>query len=67
MTNDEDLPICWDAWVILHNSHGLSLDTLVWLPTGNKPEGNEDWVRLEQLDITQMRPFPRRSDYGNKD
>jgi hypothetical protein len=38
------------CWMIRHNSHGLSLDTAVWLPAGDKPETNADWVRAPWLD-----------------
>jgi hypothetical protein len=61
MTNDEDLPTYWDAWAILHNSHGPSLDTLVWMPAGDEPETDKDWVRVSTLDFVQTRPFTRRS------
>lgn len=40
----------WWAWGIEHDSHGPSIDTLVWLPSGDKPETTERWVRLPWLD-----------------
>lgn len=38
------------AWAIEHNSHGLYLDTLIFLPEGDRPETEAEWVRLPWLD-----------------
>lgn len=62
MTNDEELPIHWDAWAIRHNAHGPSLDTLVWMPEGDEPETDKDWVRITSLDFAQQRPFARKNE-----
>jgi len=40
------------AWAIKHDSHGLCIDNLFWLPEGDKPETEEDFVRLPQFDTT---------------
>ena len=40
----------WCAWVQQHNAHGPSLDELVFLPSGEKPETKYDWVRVPWLD-----------------
>lgn len=61
MTNDEELPIHWDAWAVHSNSHGSSLGTPIWLPAGDEPETQKDWVRISSLDFTQLRPFHRRT------
>lgn len=61
MTND-DLPTQWLAWAVRHDAHGPSLDTLVWLPEGDAPETDKDWVRMEIFDFVQTRPFTERDD-----
>jgi len=38
------------AWIIQHDSHGYSWDTLVFLPEGDEPETKENWIRLPWLD-----------------
>jgi len=38
------------AWAIRHNSHGISLDTLCFLPGVDEPETKRDWVRVPWLD-----------------
>lgn len=40
----------WQAWAIKHDSHGLFLDNLVFLPKSEIPETNEAWVRCPWLD-----------------
>lgn len=61
MTNDNDLPMQWNAWAIRHNAHGPSIDTPIWLPEGDEPETDKDWVRIPSLDFAQLRPFTRRT------
>lgn len=38
------------CFVIKHDSHGISHDTPVWLPEGDAPETNMDWIRAPWLD-----------------
>lgn len=38
------------AWGVMHDSHGLCVDTIVILPEGEKPETDARWVRLPWLD-----------------
>ncbi len=38
------------AWAIEHDSHGISLDTVGFLPEDENPETNHQWVRLPWLD-----------------
>lgn len=40
----------WQAWAVAHDSHGLVLDTLCFMPVGEGPETNKDWVRVPWLD-----------------
>ncbi len=38
------------AWAIKHDSHGLVLDTLCFLPEGEVPDTKANWCRLPWLD-----------------
>lgn len=40
----------WCAWAIFHDSHGYSMDTLVFLPDGERPDTEREWRRLPWLD-----------------
>lgn len=40
----------WHAWLMVHDAHGPSLDTLVFLPPGDEPESHADWMRAPWLD-----------------
>jgi len=44
------------AWAIEHDSHGISIDTMIFLPDGDKPEGKEKWLRLPWLDQPETKP-----------
>ena len=50
LITDRHQDLVWHAWAIAHDSHGLSMDTLVFLPAGDVPETDEDWVRVPWLD-----------------
>jgi hypothetical protein len=41
------------AWAELHDSHGLILTGMVWLPEGDEPEPERsmDFVRVPQFDV----------------
>ena len=39
-----------EAWAIKHDSHGMYMDEVVFMPAGEKPESNKCWVRLPWLD-----------------
>lgn len=38
------------AWGVIHNSHGPSVDTVCFLPAGEKPDTDFAWARLPWLD-----------------
>jgi hypothetical protein len=38
------------AWMLKHDSHGLVLDTLVFLPDGDRPETDGLWTRVPWMD-----------------
>src|SRR3989304_1489269 len=38
------------AWMIQHDSHGISFDTLCFLPEGEVPETMKEWRRMPWLD-----------------
>ncbi len=40
----------WRAWAIAHNAHGEHLTDLVFLPDGDKPDTDCEWVRCPWLD-----------------
>lgn len=40
----------WQAWAIVHNSHGPVMDTIVFMPAGDRPETDEEWVRCPWMD-----------------
>ncbi len=42
--------VIWLAWAIRHDAHGPSMDNLVFLPEGDRPETEGDWVRVPWLD-----------------
>lgn len=44
------------AWAVRHDSHGISYDTLVFLPEGDEPETKMQWVRLPWLDSPRVWP-----------
>lgn len=40
----------WKAWAMQHNSHGPALNHISYLPEGDKPETDRNWVRCPWLD-----------------
>jgi hypothetical protein len=38
------------AWGVIHNSHGTSVDTVCFMPEGERPDTDIAWVRLPWLD-----------------
>lgn len=44
----------WCAWAVSHDSHGLYLDDLCFMPVGEGPETNKDWVRVPWLDSEKI-------------
>jgi len=40
----------WRAWAIKHDSHGIYLTDICFLPDGEKPETDCNWVRCPWLD-----------------
>ena len=38
------------AWAIKHDSHGVCIDSLCFLPYNDEPESDACWVRLPWLD-----------------
>ena len=50
LITDRHQDLVWHAWAIAHDAHGLSMDTLVFLPVDDIPDTDKDWVRVPWLD-----------------